>query len=227
MSKTINEIQMPVLIEDLGMLYPTEKSKRKIRYGLYKCYCGKEFAAQSDNIKSGHTKSCGCYSKEMALKANTTHGCTRHPLYSTWNGIVSRTTNPNSTGFKEYGGRGISICERWRDIKNFIDDMYPTYKEGLTLDRIDANGNYEPSNCRWTTKTVQSRNTRTIRSTNKSGYRGVDIIYNRFRSRIVVNNKAIHLGVYDNPRYAAIAYDTFVIVYGLEHTCNFPKGVFK
>lgn len=213
------EFKAPVLIEDLGMLYPMEKSKRKARYGLYVCSCGNEFKAQTSQVKSRHTSSCGCYNKIVITK----HGLHLHPLYSIWNGINSRTSKVQNCRYKDYGGRGIELCERWKDINNFIDDMYPTYKQGLSIDRIDVNGNYEPSNCRWVDNFIQARNTRKIISTNTSGYRGVSFNkkLNKWQSQIYVNSKPIRLGLYQNKLDAAHAYDNYVIINNLEHTRNF------
>lgn len=85
---------------------------------------------------------------------------TRHRLYSTWANMKDRCYQPNNKSYKYYGGRGIRVCDRWLKSANFIADMYPTHKEGLTLDRINTNGDYEPSNCRWATPTQQARNRR-------------------------------------------------------------------
>jgi len=204
-----------VLLKDLGYLYPLETSKQKAKYGLYKCYCGNEFKARTNNVKRGITKSCGC------LK-NKGHKLSNHRLYSTWAAMINRCTNPNNIKYMNYGGRGIKVCDRWLYVKNFIDDMYPSYKDELTLDRISPYGNYEPSNCRWTTKTIQSRNTTKLRVDNKSGYRGVSYFTptNRWVVKIMVNSKLIHLGYFIDKVEAAKAYDNYIIVNDLEHTKN-------
>ena len=103
-----------ILLEDLGMIYPTETSNKKRRYGLYKCVCGNEFNSQIQDVKSGKTKSCGC------LKV--THGLKSHRLYSVWKAMISRCTNQANKGYKNYGGRGITVCDRWLDIQNFIEE---------------------------------------------------------------------------------------------------------
>lgn len=223
------EISVPVLIKDLGMLYATYKSKNKVRFGFYRCSCGKEFKTITGSIKSGATKSCGCYQKQRASSSNTKHGMSLHPIYSVWKDMVGRCKNENNNNFSYYGGRGISVCNRWLNVENFIEDMYQTYKEGLEIDRRDNDGNYEPSNCRWVTGSTQQRNTRKIYSHNKSGYRGVHARKNtkKWMSQIVVNKKRIIIGSFNDPKVAAMAYDTYVIVYGLEHTTNFHKGIFE
>jgi len=211
---------MPLLIEDLGMLFPREISKKKSRYGLYQCYCGIKFKAMTDHVKSGQTQSCGCYVKKRAIEVKTTHGLTSHPLYSICKDMKRRTTNPKHKFFMCYGGRGIKVCDRWLNVANFIEDMYPTYEEGLTIDRINNDGDYEPSNCRWTTRTVQARNTRILRADNISGYRGVSRLRNKWQGSIVINGKLKYLGIFITKLEAAIAYDSYVVVNNLEHTIN-------
>ena len=203
----------PILVEDLGMRYPTERSKQKARFGRYQCqYCGKEFETQTPSIKNGHTQSCGCLTV-------ATHGLRNHRLYKTWVSMYHRCYNPKNKAYKEYGERGIKVCDRWLDINNFIEDMYPSYQEGLSIDRIDVNGNYEPDNCRWTTQTIQMQNTRDIKSNNTSGYRGVswskrDKIW---IVQIKVEDKRIHLGSYLTALEGAKAYETYVRLNNLEH----------
>lgn len=127
------------------------------------CECGNKMITRSDALKSGRAKSCGCLHKESASNIcksrNTTHGKAGSKTYKIWVGMLSRCTNPNTNCFKSYGGRGISICERWRTFENFIADMGEC-PPGLSIDRIDVNGDYEPSNCRWADMKTQSRNKR-------------------------------------------------------------------
>ncbi len=162
-----------ILLKDLGMVYPKETSKQKVRFGLYKCYCGNEFKAQVLHIKRGSTSSCGCYRKQKLKEKNTTHGLHNNILYSVWSHIIQRCNNPKDKAYINYGARGITICEKWLKIENFIEDMYPTFQEGLTLDRINNDLGYSKDNCRWTTRAIQSQNTRKLKSTNTSGFRGV------------------------------------------------------
>ena len=211
-----------VLLEDLGMIYPKENSKQKRRYGLCQCFCGNKFKASFHNIKRKHTKSCGCSSGQNRINAITTHNLTSHRLYQTWNDMIRRCTNPKSKAYENYGKRGIKVCERWLNVQSFINDMYPSYQEGLTLDRIDNNKGYSKDNCRWTDRKIQNRNTRLLQSNNTTGYRGVSTLKNknRYRASIVVDRKRIHLGYFNYPIEAAIAYDKYVLENNLEHTTN-------
>lgn len=218
------EISMPVLIEDLGMQFSSSVSKFKKRFGIYKCSCGKEFKTQCASIASGNTNSCGCYHRKKSSVANKTHGTSNHRIYRIWSGIISRTTNESNQDYKEYGGRGISMCNEWRnDFMSFYNwAMENGYEDGLTIDRIDVNGNYEPSNCRWANATIQARNTQILKKNNTSGYRGVTRRKDRmiFESRISVNYKRVHMGSFKTALEAAKAYDNYVIENNLEHTIN-------
>lgn len=206
-----------ILLEDLGMLYPGETSSYKKRYGLYRCACGKEFKTQIASVKNGNTKNCGC----TRNKNKITHGLTNHSLYNIWFNMIDRCNNENSNNYKNYGTRGIGVCDRWLKLENFINDMYSGFEYGLTLDRIDVNGNYEPDNCRWVDRKVQQRNQRKLRNTNSSGYRGVDFKHNRWRAQISINYKRIHLGYFNTALDGALAYDNYIINNNLEHTRNF------
>ena len=212
------EYEKPILLEDLGMRFPTENSKQKARYGLFKCFCGNEFEAIIASVKKGNTKSCGCLKNQDRV----THGLTKHRLYNTWNQMMRRCHNPEHKNYIDYGGRGITVCERWHSIENFIEDMFPTFEEGLTLDRIDVDGNYEPSNCRWVDKYIQAQNTRLLRDNNKSGFRGVywHKANNKWRVRIMVSNKRINLGYFNTAIEGAIAYNNYIIENNLEHPLN-------
>ena len=220
MEENVEKDMTPVLLEDLGMRFPTEKSNRKIRYGLYQCqYCGKKFNAIVACVKSRNTKSCGCLIKIKAKSNFIKLGLRQHRLYNTWTNMRERCNNPKIKHYIHYGGRGIKVCDRWWDIANFIEDMYPSYQEGLTLDRIDVNGNYQPENCRWVSTNTQARNTRDIMVTNTSGYRGVSLNkrLNKWVTQIEVNNIKIYLGVYQTALEAAKAYERYIHLNNLEH----------
>lgn len=218
--------QKPILITELGMLFPKPTSLKKAKYGLYKCFCGKEFKTQMWSVKNGLTTSCGCYHKKQASISasllHTTHGQTNHPIYKVWYHMIDRCNNPKNISYNNYGGRGITVCSEWLSIENFIQDMFPSYKKGLTIDRKNNDLGYSKDNCRWSTSFVQSRNTRILKSTNTSGYRGVSFIkrLNKFQVNIMVNNVPMYLGLFDSAIEGAMAYNQYIINYNLEHTKN-------
>ena len=151
------------------------------------------------------------------------HGLSNHRLYKTWVGMMERCYNISKDNYIKYGGSGIRVCERWHNVANFIEDMFPSFIEGLTLDRRDTSGNYEMENCRWVDKSTQAQNTRRLRSTNTSGYRGVcwHKRYNKWIVQIQINSRIKHKGYFTNPEEGARAYDQYIIDNNLAHTKNF------
>ena len=216
------EISKPILIEDLGMMFANENSKKKDRYGIYKCgFCGTEFKACTSNIKNGSTKSCGCYHKRRVSESRKTHGLGSTRLYSTWSKLKDRVFNLKNVDYINYGGRGITICDEWKnDFMSFYNwAMLNGYEEnkGLSIDRIDNDGNYCPENCRWVDRTIQSRNQR-MQKNNTSGFKGVwfNKESKKYRALIMVNRKKIHLGQFLTPVEGAIAYNNYIIENNLE-----------
>lgn len=128
---------------------------------LCRCDCDTELTTRANSLKTGNTKSCGCLQREVASAYNRTHGQTGTPLHTCWINMLRRTSNPNCPSYPHYGGRGITVCPEWREsFEAFAADMGASFREGLTLDRIHVNGNYEPGNCRWATSIEQARNKR-------------------------------------------------------------------
>ena len=129
---------------------------------LCKCDCGNEIEVTGSNIKSGNTTSCGCKQKEIAKKIHYKHGETGTRLFVIWVHMKQRCFNPNDKAYKYYGERGIKVCEEWaNNFKTFSDWAISNgYSDELTIDRINVNGNYEPSNCQWITIQEQQRNKR-------------------------------------------------------------------
>ena len=150
----------------LTVLKEIEKNKN-LRTFECVCECGNKKIVFKKYLKNGETKSCGCLKKEY-LKNKTIglkHGMSRTKFYKMYDSIKKRCLNKNNKDYKNYGGRGIKICEEWLNKENgFINfynwSMENGYKEGLSIDRINNNGNYEPKNCRWITNKEQQRNTR-------------------------------------------------------------------
>lgn len=127
-------------------------------YAVCRCECGTPpKATRIDGLRRGAVVSCGCYQSEVS----STHGLTGDPLIWRWKHMVRRCTDPDDQAFPNYGGRGITVCERWMDARNFVEDMRPGYSAGLELDRIDNDGHYEPGNVRWATRSQNADNRRT------------------------------------------------------------------
>lgn len=165
---------------------------------LCKCDCGEEKTIKGDDIRNGKSHSCGCYQR-LRSSEKAAHGHSRRigrasPTYNSWAAIIKRCENPNTAGYENYGGRGISVCDRWREFLNFLEDMGKRPK-GKTIDRIDNNGNYEPENCKWSTPTEQSANQRK-RKNKTSSYRGVSLESStkKWKSQLRHDNKKITVG---------------------------------
>lgn len=131
------------------------------RYGVFVCDCGTVKEMSIPNVALGKSTSCGCFARESIGDRARTHGMSKSPEYQTWNRMWSRCTNPITSRYHRYGGRGITVCDRWASFENFYEDMGPRPSADHSIERDEVDGNYEPGNCRWATKKEQSRNTST------------------------------------------------------------------
>lgn len=180
-----------------GKIVVTERL-RTIEHGetiyLCRCDCGNEVEIRQSNLVKGHNMSCG---KPGCKKTNKTHGMRHTDLYKKYYDIHTRC---NDVKNRLYGGRGIRVCDEWSGQNGFISfvswSIQNGYKEGLSLDRIDVNGDYCPENCRWVTMDIQAQNKRLLPS-NKTGVAGVYKRGKKYAAQISVGNNKIYLGVYE------------------------------
>lgn len=149
------------------------------RHNLWKCKCdcGNEAVVTATSLLSGHTKSCGCLMREVNSRQFSTHGESNSRLYTVWSGMINRCERPSHKSYQYYGARGIKVCDEWRNdfmafkdwaIENGYNESAP--RGECTIDRIDVNGNYEPSNCRWADVKTQARNKRPRKRGYKRGH---------------------------------------------------------
>lgn len=163
-----------------------------------KCDCGNDFITTSTYLRRGHSTNCGCKSQEKRRGKIKTHGMTGSKIYSVWKNMRNRCSNPQNRKYRIYGARGISVCDEWEESFSAFYEwaMSHGYKEGLTIDRIDNDGNYSPENCRWVTNKEQQNNKRnnnflTINGatkTLKEWSEEIGINYSTLRNRIYISN---------------------------------------
>lgn len=165
---------------------------------LCKCDCGNYVTKSSNALKTGHNKSCGCLNYELTKKRSTTHGLSKHPLFSRWCDMKNRCYYKKHNRYKNYGGKGVKVCDEWHSFINFFNwAMENNWEKKLSIDRIDNSKNYEPSNCKFSTVKEQNRNrTTSVKITHNGITKSIvewaehlEIPYETFRSR-VKRNKA-------------------------------------
>ncbi len=150
--------------ENLIAVKKVGKKKNGNSVWLFVCDCGGSVETESYSVKTGKVRSCKTCGAIRSRTASITHGMTNSSEYRIWTGMKTRCFNQNSRAFKDYGGRGVTMCESWAcSFDAFLADMGPRPSDMHSIDRVDVNGNYDPSNCRWATKEDQANNKRTNR----------------------------------------------------------------
>jgi hypothetical protein len=192
------------------------KNKSNNYYWVCRCEeCGNLF----ETVNQKTINSC-----RPCSKLNKKHNLSNSKLFNAWSAMKARCYQSKNKYYHNYGERGISICDEWKNnfMSFYIWSINNGYQDDLSIDRIDNDGNYEPSNCRWADKFTQLQNTRLLRATNKSGYRGVSFFKrtNKWKTQIYHNNRQLCLGYFYDKDLAAKVYNDFVIENNLLQPLN-------
>lgn len=175
----------------LHVLHQEGRTKHGSVKWACECSCGNSTIVAASDLKKGHTVSCGCQRREAAASLHRTHGeSKRTPEYRVWSAMKQRVLNPNCNSFKNYGGRGITICQRWVEYENFLVDMGRRPSPKHTIERRDNDGPYSPDNCYWELKEKQARNKRNTRLLTHDGETRVVSEWEKItgiRSRTILN----------------------------------------
>ena len=161
-------IKQNLIGQKFGRLTVINEAPAKNNNTFWKCICecGNEKNINASSLKNGSTKSCGCIFKNRNGITTSDTNNDLYKLYNIYRVMIYRCNNKNHKRYADYGGRGIKVCDRWMEsFENFLEDMKDTYQPGLSIDRINNDGNYEPSNCQWSTRKEQQRNKRTTKLT--------------------------------------------------------------
>lgn len=192
------------------------------------CQCGNETCRNGKSLRSGLVKSCGCLVIET-MKLRATHGMSAKKVYQVHCKMKARCDDPNDKSYVNYGGRGISYDPLWKNFQTFWDDMGSTYMEGLTLDRVNVNGNYCKENCRWTARSQQAQGTRKRKDKWTSKYKGVALQPSGMWVAQIQKEFIVHrAGPFANEEDAARGYDKMAIeLYGETATTNLSLGILE
>ena len=189
----------------------TKRDKNNKRFGLYLCDCGKETEHRIDDVIRGKISGCKECKRIIQQNNSTKHGENGTKLHIVWVGMRQRCNNPKSFSYHNYGGRGISICNEWSDYLTFKEWATSTgYKPNLSIDRINNDGNYEPSNCHWTTAKEQSNNQRKRKNTS-SKYEGVS--FKTANNKWQAQYKGVYVGIFKKEEQANDAIIAFKMLH--------------
>lgn len=187
-----------LIVEYVGERKVESGRLRKVHLYRCACDCGNERIIKFYSlVKKQPTQSCGCLNLEKIKNISFKHGRQGTPVFNAWDSMKQRCLNPRCRNWIYYGGRGIKVCDRWlKSFQNFLDDMGEKPSKEYSLDRIDVNGNYEPSNCKWATPIEQSNNRRTIKKYNCFGFVGsLSEICRHFNVSFPVTNHRVKAGM--------------------------------